>query len=161
MKNQFLVLFISLFLCSCSELDSRVNFELSGPRTLRKMTQLSGQSITGSSSFFLFSGSSSFQSNPAVQVIFSWKMNDGTYAISSVPLTTTRIKFDPKAETPTISFHMKPGKYYVNGSYTEFMSDMQNFFDVHLEYLEIRVKESDWQPDIQLPMNKEKMANKN
>jgi hypothetical protein len=141
-------------LVSCFSIEPSIKAEFDGERILRKMTTASDRKISGHSSFFLFSGSSSFQSQEDAQVFFAWKMNSGEYQISSVSMTKVRVKFDEEADVPKIMFVFPEGKSYanqqnINGPY----NGVQEFLDSYLVRLKIIVKESDWQPAIKLPFN--------
>src|SRR3989344_5059662 len=59
---------------------------LQGEHQLRKMGQVRESSSSLSGGFFLFVGGVSGSSSNRVNVKFAWQLNDGTYAVSSLPL---------------------------------------------------------------------------
>ena len=74
-------------------------------------------------------------------------MNDGTYAISSLPLEKIRVKLDKEATTPTIKFKWHP--WHGNRGTPQ----VQYLMDYHVIYALITAKEGDWPIQVNLPLN--------
>lgn len=161
MKNFVFLSLLLLVAASCSlvSLPEDVKKEISGEKTLRKMTSAMDQKTSGNSAFFLFAGSSSLSSNSEVNVIFAWKMTSNEYQITSVPVTKIRTVFDSLAVVPTVSFYFLKAFYTMSDGST-FNNQTQLFFNEHLAYIKIRVKPEDWPLDIQLPLNEGKFIPK-
>lgn len=119
---------------------------LKGEHKLRKMTERAEVNSKISGSFFLFVGSLNGTSKTDVSVKFAWQMNDGIYAISSIPLEKIRINPDEKATIPTIKFCWRPNQ-------VARASDIQKIIDNDVYYVVITAKESDWPMQVNLPLN--------
>jgi hypothetical protein len=155
-KAMMCLLFLAILLSGCTnETDPKIVEFLGGDRVLRKMTSYTGEKIEGSGSFFLFSGSANITGESQISVMFAWRMNDGSYQISSLPLTKIRVKFNDQAESPTIKFVLqKPGPLPDNIDMPKNMeTNVQDYLDKRVDYAILTVKESDWKPDVQLPFN--------
>lgn len=118
----------------------------SGTHSLRKMFSHQENNFEASGSFFLCFGGLNAQSTDSVSVKFSWRMNDGVWAISSLPLEKFRIKFDNNAVEPTIKFRWR-GNYFSN-------PDLQWKINESIVYVLLTVREEDWRPNVNLPLNK-------
>lgn len=118
---------------------------LKGEHRLRKMAERTDvKSRTASSSFLVFGGlSTTIETNLSVK--FAWEMNDGTYAISSLPIEKIRIKFDEKAIVPTIKF-----RWYRCHVLCE---DVQKLMNDNVSYAVVTVREEDWPVQVNLPLN--------
>lgn len=147
--KSIIVSLIVLATSSCDEHDSWHEFykELSSDHPVRKMMSTTEGSGKVSGSYFLFAGGFSGSYSENQYIVFAWKHSD-TYVISKVKLTKCRVKIVPDAEVPTVSFEVdrwgNPIKY--------FKDDAQLFFDEHLKYMTITVKESDWPASVELPL---------
>jgi hypothetical protein len=119
---------------------------LGGEHQLRKMVERTETNSSTSASFFLIVGSLDSQVSTSVNLKFSWEMNDGTYAISSLPMEKFRIKIDESATTPTIKFRWRP---FVNGGTPQ----VQDLMDNNVLYALLTVRESDWPVKVDLPLN--------
>lgn len=143
-----LVGFFTVFVTGCAKnpqpLPSPAEEILKGEHKLRKMTERIESDSRVTASFFLIVGDLSATSTSRVLVKFAWQMNDGIYAISSLPLEKFRVKIDEKAETPTIKFRWGPG----------YEKEIQKLMDNHVIYALLTVRERDWPVSIQLPLNK-------
>ena len=117
---------------------------LNGEHKLRKMTERIEQNSQLSGGFFLFIGQLSGARETKIVVKFAWEMNDGTYAISSLPLEKNRMKFNESAEVPTVKFQWE--KYGHS-------RELQTLIDESVEFMLITCKESDWPVNVKLPMN--------
>lgn len=133
----------SLLVCSgCSGnegpsvLHSQAEPILKGNHDLRKIGENS-DNIKSLSEYFIFSGDIRSPQAGAVTVKFFWKMNDGSYTISSLPLEKIRPKFDPEAMTPTIKFRWQAYSGYP-------VATPQILMDGNVIYAIITLKESDW-----------------
>lgn len=89
---------------------------LKGEHHLRKMAERVDVNSKISVSFFLFVGDVNGTSSTAVSVKFVWRMNDGTYAISSLPIEKICVKLDEKAIEPSISIFSKKGVPQTSGN---------------------------------------------
>lgn len=152
-----MILFFGIFMTSCStEVDPEITEFLGGERTLRKMTSYAGEKVEGSGSFFFFCGSASVTSESQMSVIFAWEMNDGSYQISSLPMTKIRVKFDNQVDSPTIRFILLELNFIDKAridSPEYMMAHIQEYLNKRVNYAVLTVKESDWKPDVQLPLN--------
>ncbi len=113
---------------------------------LRKMAERTDASSRVYGSFFLFMGDLSATTKTTVSVKFAWEMNDGTYALSSLPLEKIRVKLDEKAAAPTIKFRWRP--YPLRRTV-----EVQELMDEYVIYAVVTVKESDWPVRVSLPLN--------
>ena len=124
--------------------DSTVGVVLKGEHQLRKMTSTVTDESKIDGGFFLFVGGISGSKKQEIRVYFSWKMNDGTYAISSLPIEKFRVKFDENKDKPSIKFRWKAA--YTNPD------SVQTIMDYFVLYALITCKESDWPYDVTLPL---------
>lgn len=120
---------------------------LKGEHKLRKMTERTDVNSSISGIFFLFIGNLSGTSKTTVSVKFAWEMNDGIYAISSLPLEKIRVKLEESATTPTIKFRWLP--YRRMGV----VPQVQTLMDGYVSYAVVTVRESDWPIQVSLPLN--------
>lgn len=121
---------------------------LNGEHRLRKMTTAKHAEGHVSGSFFLFSGSVSGDMETRLKVMFSWEMNDGTYAITTLPAEMIRIRLDDSAEQPTIRYAWAP--YRSNYAWNE---PLQVLIDEQVKYAVVTCKSEHWPTDISLPLN--------
>jgi hypothetical protein len=70
-------------------------------------------------------------------------MNDGMFAISSLPIEKIRIRLDNSITSPTIRFKWQ-------SSTTE---HVQQLMDYYVDYAIVTVKESEWPINIKLPLS--------
>ena len=124
--------------CVDNRSESSVGQILAGEHQLRKMTNVTTSESNGS--FFLFLGS--FSQSESLKVSFAWKMNDGTFAISTLPMEKIRIKINNVVATPTIKFCWTRSQY----------KNVQWAIDHHVLYAVITCKDSDWPQSISLPL---------
>ena len=117
---------------------------LKGEHKLRKIAERTDVNSKISGSFFLFVGGLNGKAETTVSVKFAWEMNDGTYALSSLPLEKIRVKLDENATTPTIKFRWT--RSYPN-------PEVQELMDNYVIYAVISVRESDWPVQVNLPLN--------
>jgi len=134
------VLVSSLFLAGCNGepvgQPSPAEPILKGDHTLRKIGENS-DNLKSQSEYFIFNGDIRSAQADAVTVKFFWKMNDGSYAISSLSLEKIRPKFDPEATTPTIKFRWRVCDRLE-------VATPQTLMDKNVIYAIITLKESDW-----------------
>ncbi len=117
---------------------------LQGEHQLRKMMELIGSESRASGGFFLFVGSYSSETKQSVSVKFAWRMNDGTYAISSLPIEKIRVRLVKDIRTPTIKFRWSQG----------YGNEIQDWMDNHVVYAVITCKEEHWPTEVQLPLSR-------
>jgi hypothetical protein len=122
-----------------------------GERSLRKMKSSDGIKSKTSTSFFLFCGSTTSSNESQSMVYFSWKVNDSIYQISSIPMTKVRMNFNEKATEPTVRFLCNDFEPF-GSSVNDLPNKVQWYIDHCVDGLEIKVRESDWAMDVQLPM---------
>jgi len=154
MKKCFIAIALVAILGGCKNTvdpNNVIQKNFGGNRVLRKMTNAAENKNAVSGSFFLFCGDVNATTESRTLLMFAWKMNNGSYQISSLPLTNVRVKFDDKIKSPTIRFNFKEIVYLL-GSGT--INNTQDYIDKYVNYAELTVKESDWAPDVQLPFNK-------
>jgi hypothetical protein len=120
-----------------------------GTHELRKMQNNKGpvSHSTLHGSFFLFTGAidGSSETHPDILVTFAWKGNDGTYLVSTLPVSRFRFKFDNTITAPTVKFRWQP-------CYSANCTDKDTF----IEYVVLTCRESDWPTDVELPLNQGK-----
>jgi hypothetical protein len=110
------------------------------------MEQGNGVSAKSSGSFFLFSGNYSSEEQVGPIVSFAWKMNDSSYALSTLPFGKIRVKIVDTITIPTIKFRWEHTRE-VN---PDNIDDVMRY---EVIYAEISAKASDWPQNIVLPMN--------
>jgi len=121
---------------------SQVEAFLKGEHVLRKMSPERPQaSFQGSAWFIIGLGAASADGTSDYMVNFAWQTNDGTYAISSLPLTSFMIKFDENATTPTVKFRWQSGR----------SKTVQGAMRLVI-YALLTIRESDWPPQVNLPL---------
>lgn len=154
MRNLMIVMLIALVLplAGCKEDEppkpTKAEILLNGTHNLRKMSERTEVNSHISGGFFLVFGILEGGSKTTISVKFAWQMNDGTYAISSLPLEKIRVKLDNKITTPTIEFNrwQRCDAWCDNNS-------LQGLIHDSVEYAIITVKESDWPIQVNLPLN--------
>lgn len=154
MKEKLLFFLLGCILvASCGEEpkteESPLNQVFSGEHELRKMKNFSTVDSKVSSSFFLFSGNLSAESKGEVYVIFSWKMNDGTYAISRLPIERFRIKLVQAESAPIVKYQWRGYQSYMVNT----TDNLQEVMDYYINYALLIINEKDWPEDIRLPLN--------
>jgi len=153
MRNRIaitLVLIAGIFAVGCQRgplPPSQAEQILQGEHKLRKMAERTDINSRISGSFFLFVGDITGEVKTSVSVKFAWEMNDGTYAISSLPLEKIRVKLDEKATTPTIKFR------WVRWDRPRSAAQVQTLMDYYVSYAVVTVRESDWPIQVNLPLN--------
>ena len=146
-----LVFLVGLFVIGCSQRPqqpSQAEQILKGEHKLRKMLERSETDSRISGGFFLIVGGLNGTINTSISMKFAWEMNDGTYAISSLPLEKIRVKLDEKVTTPTIKFRWQR---WHNSFGT---AQVQKLMDSYILYAVLTVRESDWPVQVSLPLNR-------
>lgn len=154
---------INTFWCDnrCPEYVNCLNGNLKsvfgGEHELKKMLPLVKNSETKGyiNGFFLFGfGSINGEINQKEEltITFSWKMSDGTYALTTLPIRKIRVNTDNIVNKPYITFI-----YYINeerkySTIDVYDSDLAK----NIAYVTIYCNEKDWPTDINLPLNIEK-----
>jgi hypothetical protein len=133
-----------------TERESPIGVILSGEHKLRKMVEYTQTDSKISGNLFLFVGDLSGKTTTTVLVRFAWEMNDGIYAISSLPIEKFRIKLDDNVIMPTIKFRWRPRLRTPWG----IASDIQGLMDECVIYALITVQTKDWPIQIRLPLDK-------
>ncbi len=118
---------------------------LQGEHALRKMGQLVGTTTKSSQCFFLVAYNQNEKKETTVMIKFSWQMNDGNFAISSLPLEKFRFKLDNKTTSPTIKFRWELSSNNPN---------LQEVMNTKIVYALLTIREDQWPVDIDLPMNR-------
>lgn len=153
MKAKLFFLLGCILVASCGKEskteESPLNQIFSGEHELRKMKNFSSIDSKAGSSFFLFSGNLSAESKGRVYIIFSWKMNDGTYAISRLPIERFRIKLVQTESTPIVKYKWRP----YQGFMVNVTDNLQEVMDYYINYALLIINEKDWPEDIGLPLN--------
>lgn len=144
--------FMAFFMVGCEqkpqkpEPPSQAEQILKGEHRLRKMVERTEVNSRISGSFFLFVGDVSGSTKTTLSVKFAWEMNDGVYAISSLPLEKIRVRLDENTTVPTIKFRWRPYNGYGTAEVQDLMND-------NVLYAVITVKESDWPVRVDPPLN--------
>lgn len=144
-----LVFLVGIFTISCAEkpeLPSQAEQILKGEHKLRKMVERSENNSKISGNFFLIFGGLDGSTTTKVLIKFAWEMNDGTYALSSLPLEKIRVKLDEKATEPTIKFRWQRWNEYRT-------AQIQELMDYYVLYAVLTVREGDWPIKVGLPLN--------
>lgn len=126
---------------------SAVGKVLQGEHALRKMGQLVGTTTKSSECFFLVAYNQNEKKETTVTIKFAWQMNDGTFAISSLPLEKFRIKLDNKVVSPTIKFRW-------TFCDCDDSINLQEVMNSKVVYALLTIREDQWPVDISLPMNR-------
>jgi hypothetical protein len=143
-----ILVIIALFgLTACGPKSKSIDDIFRGEHQLRKMGQLVGSKDKTKESFFLITYNQNETKITVVAIKFAWKMNDSTYALSSLPMEKIRIKLDKNVTVPTIKFRWNPN----SGNNIDLI---QELMDNDIVYALITVNEKDWPTDISLPMNR-------
>lgn len=119
-----------------------------GERELRKMSERSSVKSDTSTAFFLVVGQSDTKTNTETSVKFAWKMNDGIFAFSSLPLEKIRVQIDETAKKPTLRFVFK----WKNGSISP-EKELQEILNEDVLYALVKTTAENWPIDVNLPMN--------
>lgn len=144
--KKFLVLLI-LLLNSCAKPRETWREELfSGEHKLKRLTNLTGKETTLSGGFFLFVGSLAAKTKESCLVKFAWQLNNGSYAISSLPLEQIRIRLIKEIKPPTVKFRWKKSGHLG--------WPLQDNIDTCIIYAEITVQERNWQSEYEYPLDK-------
>lgn len=121
---------------------------MKGEHKLRKMVERTETNPRISGTFFLIVGELNVSTTTRTLVKFAWEMNDGIYALSSLPLEKIRVKLDEEATTPTIKFRWRPWRM------KNVTPQIQDLMDLYVLYAVLTVRESDWPVQVNLPLNK-------
>lgn len=127
---------------------------IGGEHRLRKMSERTNMESKTSGSFFILLGDFRSSTETKVHVKFAWEMNDGTYAISSLPLEKIRIKIDEKAKTPTVQFVWNLGCFFGCRNYR----DLQYMMDHAVDYAVVTARDLDWPAQVDLPLNQTRIS---
>ncbi len=144
-KLLFLLPLLALTACEVGPSESQLMFQ--GQHELRKMTTTTG--VRGSSvlSGFFILGTGGVDGKGEMStdlfVTFAWKGNDGTYIVSTLPVSKFRFAFDEEATKPTVKFRWRPCNY-----------NCDDEKDKLIEYVVLTCKARDWPSSVQLPLNK-------
>lgn len=152
-----------MFIVGCQHVEYRDAFKpmLDGQHELRKMDRIFGSEGKIQGSFFAFGGGSfNGELHPSVYVTFAWKMNNGDYALSALPLQSFVVHFE-KVQIPTIKFKWHPCEYGVweDGSVTSMrLINYVRTIEVgeamnHVYQATLTINEKDWPIDTKLPFN--------
>ncbi|HNV96910.1 MAG TPA: hypothetical protein PKL13_01165 [bacterium] len=121
---------------------------LSGTHPLRKMISSTENQSQTNAGFFLFIGGLRHNNSQIQTVQFSWKTNDGSYAISKLNIEDVRIKINNSIETPYVTFNYEESEFWFEEN-----PKLQKIIEKSVLYAEITCNEKDWPTDIKLPMN--------
>ena len=151
----FMILMISCILSGCQKEDDRKReFEqqskygyktFTGQHELRKFKIFSSTESKISGAYFLMAGSVSGGSKTQNNVTFSWKMDNGDYIISEMPLTQIKIRIDDNIKKPYVTFEMKE----CSSLFACVSKDLDAMWR-WVEYVVVNCSESDYQYDINL-----------
>ena len=147
----FMILMISCILSGCEKEDDRTRRQFkyryktfTGQHELRKFKIFSSTESKISGAYFLIAGSVSGGSKTQNNVTFSWKMDNGDYIISEMPLTQIKIRIDDNIKKPYVTFEMKECDLFACVS-----KDLDAMW-CWVEYVVVNCSESDYQYDINL-----------
>ena len=150
----FMIFLISCILSGCQNEDDRKReFEqqfkygyktFTGHHELRKFKIFSSTESKISGTYFLIAGSVSGGSKTQNNVTFSWKMDNGDYIISEMPLTQIKIRIDDNIKKPYVTFEMR--ECYLYACVSKDLGRMWYW----VEYVVVNCSESDYQYDINL-----------
>lgn len=120
--------------------ESQAGVMLNGEHELRRLTAGTYSEHKASGSFFLFTGDYSSTTKHGIRVVFSWRLNDGTYAISSIPIEKLRVNINANNINPTIKFRWRSSE----------SKDLQYIIDNYVLYAVITCKSEDWPESINM-----------
>lgn len=129
--------------CGKTETPSPAEAVLKGNHPLRKMITVDRARARAYSGLFFFS----YSGTSDRMLTFSWLMNDGTYAISTLHIEEMRVVLDPKATQPSIKFR------WVRSGRTPTTPTPQSLMNQNVLYAVVTVRPEDWPIDVQLPLN--------
>lgn len=136
----FILCSIVFFACKKSENMSRTGQLLKGNHELRKFKITSEEGYRWSASYFIIAGSGSGSNYSDTKASFSWKLNNGEYAISEIELGKIRIKIDSTVCNPYVKFNWQESS----------ISDLEYIFSRKLNYMVITCTEDDYPINIDL-----------
>lgn len=140
------VIFAVISGCQGEQRDSPAALILQGEHQLRKVVERVESKSSFSGGFFLFVGIMEGNTESYSKVRFAWQMNDGTYALSSLPMDRVRVKIDNSVATPTIKFR------WVKTQITR----IDTLMAYYVTYALVTCKDSDWPVNIRMPLNETK-----
>lgn len=120
--------------------ESQAGIVLNGEHELRRLATTQHTEHKASGSFFLFTGDYSSSTKHGIRVVFSWRLNDGTYAISSIPIEKIRVNINGNYSSPTIKFRWRRSD----------SKDLQYIIDNYVLYAVINCKSEDWPENINM-----------
>jgi len=160
MSVLFLALGLLFAAVGCSEQPPQktsVQKFFEGEHIIQKMMPFISQEghISGSGAFFLFAGAASItgQQSTKYEVKFAWKSNeDDTFVISSFPLEKIRVKLNPGAKYPVVSFKIYQGTEDGSALMSHGYGQQEVIDRGYIEYALITVRPEDWPLHIQMPL---------
>lgn len=123
------------------------------PRELHKFVEYNSQESQTTTRFFLVFGSSNNSSQTEPMVKFSWRMSDGAYAFSTLPLEKIRVRYDESVEQPRILFKLFPADDVHNDCNDSESDDIDHLIRATVSYATVFTRASDWPVNVQLPLN--------
>jgi hypothetical protein len=126
-------------------------------RPMRHVIQTTSQNGSLDGAFFLFAGAVSGRTSTQSIVKFSWKNSDDTWIISSIPMERVRVKLQPNATTPTVSFgiycHAPAGEGICPADDTLESDGPQAVIDGgYVQYVTFTCRPEDWPINLQMPL---------
>lgn len=121
---------------------------LGGEREVRRMHNTKDRASTFNSSFFLFAGSARGQSSEDFYVIFSWKLNDGSYITTKMPIERVRMKFG-NYDQPKIQFKLS----HPTSDFLIYENDIPYMISRYVYYVVVLCKEENWPSYYEMPLD--------
>jgi hypothetical protein len=114
----------------------------SGTHELRKFKVITETGTKWSSSYFLVAGSASGKTVSDTRVSFSWKLNNGMYAISELPLSKIRVMINDSIQKPYVKFRWGGMMFNTN--------QIEDYMNHDVIYMVVYCKESDFPMEINI-----------
>lgn len=116
---------------------------LGGTHELRKLNVTDKYTATMHGSYFLIGGSINGKGEQKTMCMFSFKLNDGDYALAELPVTKIRVRFDSTVTVPYVKF--KWGGVWLTSTYR-----LDELMKSYIEYMVLVCREEDYPKDINI-----------
>lgn len=116
---------------------------LGGTHELRKLNVTDKYTATMHGSYFLIGGSISAKGEQKTMCMFSFKLNDGDYALAELPVNKIRVRFDSTVTVPYVKF--KWGGVWATSTY-----QLDELMRSYIQYMVLVCREEDYPKDINI-----------
>jgi hypothetical protein len=150
MKKLLMVAVMATVLSSCIDEHKDIDKIFSGNHELRRLDYLDIKHPAnfGASYFLLFAHASGSGESTEQYISFSWKLKNGEYVLSKVPMEQIRVKFEASAVKPYISFGYNLETIQLGGRSANSM--IPYIVKYGMDYVVVHCRESDYKPKIEI-----------